>query len=138
MILGWAVLPGGPVFWTLVTLGLLLMPTYSQLAFLAAPYPSRAKLARLWRERASEFVSGHLHVFVMLVFLPHQAIVMLDAIVRTLIRLVVTHSRLLQWETAAESELGIKKSLVETYLEATPVISLAVALLLARGSPSAS
>ncbi len=137
LILGWSVLPGGPVFWTLVTLGLLLMPTYSQLLFSLLQIHRGQNWSGFWRERANELVSGHLHVFVMLVFLPHQAIVMMDAIVRTLIRLVVTHSKMLQWETAAESELGTRKSLVETYLEATPALSLGVALMLALVRPKA-
>ncbi|MGO8792220.1 MAG: glucoamylase family protein [Terriglobia bacterium] len=137
LILGWAILPGGPVYWTLVTLGLLLMPTYSQLLFAFL----RIRRDQNWRgflqERADDLVSGHLHVFVMLVFLPHQALVMMDAILRTLTRLTVTHSNLLEWETAAESELGKKKSLVETYLAVTPYISLATALFLAVVRPAA-
>ena len=137
LILGWAVLPGGPVYWTLVTLGLLLMPTYSQLLFALIRVRPGQNWGGFLRERANDLVSGHLQVFVMLVFLPHQALVMLDAIVRTLTRLTVTHSNLLEWETAAESELGKKKSLVETYLALTPCVSLAIGLFLAVVRPSA-
>jgi hypothetical protein len=137
LILGWAVLPGGPVFWTLVTLAMLLMPTYSQFVFSLLHIHRGMNWRGFWRERANELVSGHLHVFVMLVFLPHQALVMMDAIVRTLIRMAFTHEKLLQWETAAESELGAKKSLVESYLELTPVLSLAIGLFLALLRPKA-
>jgi cyclic beta-1,2-glucan synthetase len=137
LILGWAVLPGGPVYWTLVTLGLLLMPTYSQLAFALLRVRRGQNWAGFLRERVNDLVSGHLQVFVMLVFLPHQAVVMLDAITRTLVRVIVTHSNMLEWETAAESELGEKKSLVETYLSLTPCISLSIGLLLAVVRPSA-
>ena len=137
LILGWAVLPGGPVYWTLVTLGLLLMPTYSQLVFALLRIRLRQNWGGFLRERANDVVSGHLQVFVMLVFLPHQALVMLDAIFRTLARLTVTHSNLLEWETAAESELGKKKSLVETYLALTPCLSLAIGLFLAVVRPAA-
>jgi hypothetical protein len=137
LILGWAVLPGGPVYWTLVTLGLLLMPTYSQLLFAFLRIRQKQNWSGFLRERADDLVSGHLQVFVMLVFLPHQALVMLDAILRTLARLTLTHSKLLEWETAAESELGEKKSLVDTYLALTPCLSLATGLLLAVVRPSA-
>ena len=137
LILGWAILPGGPVYWTLVTLGLLLMPTYSQLLFAFLRIRKGQNWGGFLRERANDLVSGHLHVFVMLVFLPHQALVMMDAILRTLTRLTVTHSNLLEWETAAESELGKKKSLVETYLVLTPCVSLATALFLAVIRPTA-
>ena len=137
LILGCAILPGGPVYWTLVTLGLLLMPTYSQLLFALLQIRKGQNWSGFLRERANELLSGHLHVFVMIVFLPHQALVMLDAIVRTLNRLIVTKSKLLQWETAAESELGTKKSLVETYLAFTPALSLATAVFLAWVRPDA-
>ncbi len=137
LILGWAVLPGGPVYWTLVTLGLLLMPTYSQLLFALLRFRPGKNWRGFLRERANDLVTGHLQVFVMLVFLPHQALVMLDAIVRTLVRLILTHSNLLEWETAAESELGERKSLVETYLALTPCLSLATGLFLAAVRPSA-
>jgi hypothetical protein len=137
LILGWAVLPGGPVYWTLVTLGLLLVPTYSQLLFALLRIRPGLNWSGFLRERVNDLVSGHLQVFVMLVFLPHQALVMLDAIFRTLIRLILTHSNLLEWETAAESEMGERKSLVETYLALTPCLSLATGLFLAAVRPAA-
>ena len=59
-----------------------------------------------------------------------------DAVVRSIIRMTVTHERLLEWETAAEAELNSqKKSPVETYLEITPWLSLGVGLLLAFVRP---
>ena len=137
LILGWAVLPGGPVYWTLVTLGLLLMPTYSQLLFALLRFRPGGNWRGFLQERMNDLVTGHLQVFVMLVFLPHQALVMLDAIIRTLVRLILTHSNLLEWETAAESELGERKSLVETYLALTPCLSLAIGLFLAAVRPAA-
>ena len=136
LILGWAVLPGGPVYWTLVTLALLLMPTYSQLFFALLRIRKGQNWSGFLRARANDLVTGHLHVFVMLVFLPLQALVMLDAIIRTLARLTLTHSNLLEWETAAEAELGKKKTLVETYLTVTPWIALAIGLALAAVRPA--
>ena len=136
LILGWSVLPGRPAYWTLVTLALLLMPTYSHLLFSLLGIRKGQNWGGFLRERANDLVTGHLHVFVMLVFLPYQAMVMLDAIIRTLIRLTLTHSNLLEWETAAEAELGKKKTPVETYLTLTPWISLAIGLTLAAVRPT--
>ena len=42
---------------------------------------------------------------------------MMDAILRTLTRLTLTHSNLLEWETVAEAESGKKKTPVETLPE---------------------
>ena len=137
LIMGWAVLPGGALFWTFVTLGLLLVPTYLQLFFALFNIRRGQNWNGFLRERANELVTGHLQVFVMLVFLPHQALVMIDAILRTLTRLTVTHSNLLEWETMAEAESGKKKKTpVETYLAFTPWISLAIGLTLAAVRPA--
>lgn len=44
--------------------------------------------------------------------LPHRSILMIDAIVRTLWRMKVSHRRLLQWESAAAAERRLKNDLV--------------------------
>jgi cyclic beta-1,2-glucan synthetase len=51
-------------------------------------------------------------------------LVSLDAVVRTLIRRLVTRQRLLEWETAAEAEAGgSKRTPVDTYLNWMPLIA---------------
>ena len=46
-----------------------------------------------------------------LAFLPHQAQLMLDAIVRTLVRVLITRKNLLEWVTAADMELALKNDM---------------------------
>ena len=43
-------------------------------------------------------------IFITFAFLPYDAFVSLDAIVRTLLRLLVTRKRLLEWRTSSDSE----------------------------------
>src|SRR2546422_9067234 len=43
--------------------------------------------------------------------LTHQAWLMSDAIVRTLVRVYVTHRRLLEWVTAAQAKAGLRLDL---------------------------
>ena len=69
-----------------------------------------------------------------LVLLPHQAYVMLDAVLRTLTRVFVTHRQLLEWETAASAEGRLRKGKWD-YLRAmwaapaaTSVLVVAIAL----------
>ncbi len=76
-------------------------------------------------------------MLVFLAFLPHQAMVTLDAIVRTVFRLTVTKRKLLEWETAAQSEMENKKQTpVDRYLEWTPLIVLLIASGLAYFRPT--
>jgi len=138
LLAGWFFFPGGPLYWTLVTLALLLMPTYVQLFFALMRMKGADNLKGFLKERANDFATGHLQVFVMLVFLPHMAFVMLDAIIRTITRLTITHRNLLEWETAAEAEMGTgKRTAVERYLDLTPLFAAVAAGSLAFLRPSA-
>ena len=138
LLAGWFVFPGGAFYWTVITLALLLAPTYVQIFFSLLQIELTVNLKGFLKERANAFVTGHLQVFVMLVVLPHKAFVMLDAIVRTLARLTFTHKNLLEWETAAEAEAGTrKKTAVEVYLDITPWFALTAGLSLALVRPSA-
>ena len=61
----------------------------------------------------------------------------IDAIARSIVRMTVTHERLLEWETAAEAESNYgKKTPVETYLQLTPWIAFLVGVLIALERPA--
>jgi cyclic beta-1,2-glucan synthetase len=60
----------------------------------------RAYYQGVWRDAVTAFEQ----YFLGIVFLPHQAAVSADAIVRTLWRLLVTHRNLLEWQTASQVE----------------------------------
>ena len=76
-----------------------------------------------------DFFTSHISIVLNIAFLAHQALVAIDAIVRTVIRSTITHSRLLEWETATEAELGIsKRTPVDMYLDWVPLVSILVGL----------
>jgi cellobiose phosphorylase len=66
-------------------------------------------------------------IFLTLAFLPYDAFISLDAIGRTLLRLLVTHKRLLEWQTSSDSERTTRANLTGFY--ATMWIEPFVALL---------
>lgn len=71
--------------------------------------------------------SRHLgQLFLTLSFLPYDAFISLDAIARTLLRLLVTHKRLLEWQTSSESERKMRADLTGFYatMWISPVVSL--------------
>ena len=124
---GWFYLPGGPVYWTIVPLLLFFFPTLIQLVF---------SVGRAWmseREGAvSQALSGTGQAAVVtllnLSFLPHQTLLAIDAIVRSLIRRFITGERLLEWETAAEAETQSKRvTPVDRYLAMMPFIACGLA-----------
>jgi cyclic beta-1,2-glucan synthetase len=137
LVAGWLGLPGGALYWTLITLLLMFLPTIMQLGF---------GLGRAWfseapggvGEAVDGFWLGCLITLLNLVFLPHQTMLALDAIVRSLVRRFITGERLLEWETAAEAEAATgKKTPVDRYLSATPAFSLAIAVVVAFLQPHA-
>jgi len=71
-----------------------------------------------------------------LVFLPHEALSALDAIIRTLYRLTVSKRRMLMWETAERADRSGRGGLPSYLLRMWPVIPLGLGMLaLAIWSP---
>ena len=76
--------------------------------------------------------------FVTIVFLPYDAFISLDAIGRTLLRLWFTHQRLLEWQTAGDTERAACANLTAFYrtMLISPVVALVSGLVLAASQPS--
>ena len=136
---GWFWLPGGPAFWTAVAVGMWSIPRFPDLGFALLGVPHRWRSVPAWlSETGRRFFDSALVTMCSLIFLLHQALASMDAIVRSIGRVFVTRKKLLQWETAAEAEVaGRPKSAVDRYLEWTPWISIALALALWRLRPEA-
>jgi cyclic beta-1,2-glucan synthetase len=126
---GWLILRGDPLYWTLASLSMLLLPVYASLLFACLRAPVRSVLLGAWaKDTASAFLKGHVQAFLHIVFLLHQAMLSLDAIGRSMARLFVTRKRLLEWETAAEAEnMQRRTAAVDKYLAWSPAIALALA-----------
>jgi cyclic beta-1,2-glucan synthetase len=129
LIAGWLGLRGGPLYWTIVTLVLMFLPSFVQLVFsvgraLASDVPG------LVGDAWTGFLQSCFLTIQNLIFLPHSTMLSLDAIVRALIRRFVTGQKLLEWETAAEVESGTRKlTPVDRYLAWTPAFAIVVAAL---------
>jgi cyclic beta-1,2-glucan synthetase len=130
LVLGWFVLPGAPGYWTLAAIAILFAPTWCEfvLELIRAAIEQKAAIAR---DGLDTVVAANINVFLTLTFLAHQMLISLDAVVRTLVRRMVTQQRLLQWETAAEAEIGgEKRTWLDRYLDWTPALALGLGVLL--------
>ncbi|MFZ0967498.1 MAG: glucoamylase family protein [Candidatus Acidiferrales bacterium] len=136
LVCGWLVLPGKALYWTLATLALIALPSFLHTAIAIVKARRALFSPEFWWNTISDLVSANLRLFFRLTFLCHQSLVTLDAVVRTIIRMTVTHRRMLNWETAAEAEFAAEKtSPVEVYLDWTPLLSLGIAALIAAFRP---
>jgi cyclic beta-1,2-glucan synthetase len=136
-IAGWIALPGSPIYWTVLTLAILFAPP----AFNFAVAAGRAAFARSFaqaRDACTSLGTALTSVFLFLTFLVHDALVSLDAAVRSTYRRAITRERLLEWETAAEAELESgKRTSIDLYMALTTVIAIAIGVLLLLVRPSA-
>ncbi|HVU46544.1 MAG TPA: glucoamylase family protein [Terracidiphilus sp.] len=123
-VAGWIWIPGGPLYWTIVPLVLLIMPALVQFCFNLGRAVASGN-----RDRIAEAFIGlgrtALLTLLRLVFLVHQTLLALDAIVRSLVRRFITGERLLEWETAAQAEQRTgSRTAVDRYLAIMPLIAV--------------
>jgi cyclic beta-1,2-glucan synthetase len=136
-VLGWLVLPGNPLYWTLATIAILFVPAWCWCGFQLV----RAALERNWATASGAIeglFSANFGVLLNLIFLAHQMLLSLDAMIRALVRRLVTGQRLLEWETAAQAELGLRRRTpLDVYLDWQPALACGLAILLWFARPSA-
>jgi cyclic beta-1,2-glucan synthetase len=140
LLLGsWFFLPGFADYWTVAAVGMLFIPAFSSLLFALLRIPLHARYLPAWaRSTASTFLDGIGMSLFSLTFLLHQALLSVDAVTRSIRRLLITRRNLLEWETAAEAETdGRPKARVDVYLEWTPWIAIALGIALRLVRPSA-
>jgi cyclic beta-1,2-glucan synthetase len=138
LLCAWFFFPGKALYWTLATLAVVVLPTYVQFTMSLLRAGKALFTANFWRTFGSDFGIAQANLFLRIANLCHQSLVTVDAVVRSIVRMTVTHERLLEWETAAEAEMNAqKKTPVELYLEITPWLSLGVGLILAFVRPGA-
>ena len=113
----------------LATLFILFIPSLLNLVFSsirAVVYSQKGVTLQL----LGDLLQGVGFTFLNLVFLPHQMLLSIDAIVRALVRRFVTGQRLLEWETAAEAESATRRTTpVDRYLKATAPLAIGLTVL---------
>ena len=138
LLLGWTLL-SAPLAWTFSVVAIVLLP------------PLMASLVGLGRRPGDVLLSQHLaaegrsaarHIAqaaFALACLPYEAVFSLDAIVRTVVRMLVTHRRLLEWSPSSEGARTGRTDLVAFWrtMWVAPVIAVGAAIGLSRAQPGA-
>jgi len=108
LVVAW-VMPGtSPAMWSAFILATVAVP--SLLPVLGGLIPHRRGISKRSHVRAigRDVVLAASQVGLTITMLPYQAWLMGDAIVRTLVRVYVTHRTLLEWTTAAQAKAGLR------------------------------
>ena len=127
-LFGWFV-TDHPYLWTLAAICILFVPAWVEFCFGL----TRAVIARrvgVARDAAGNLFATNFSVLLTLTLLAHQTLLSLDAVARALVRRLVTRERLLEWETAAEAELGERRTAIDRYLDWMPLLGVGLGLLL--------
>ena len=128
LALGWTTLPGSAWVWSLAAIVVLAFPLGLQLVgILLDLLQSRTPWAAFRRTRQS-LPATIGQIALAAVFLPNQAILAVDAIARTLYRLFVSRHCLLEWETAAATEVRLGTGLGQFIRSMWQAVALTTAL----------
>ena len=116
LILAFTVLSGDPWVWVgMISLSLILPMVLCMLSRLFVEGDERGNVGQDLLTLVTQFA-------LQFMFLPYQALVMFDAILRSLYRQFVSHRNLLEWETAADTEKRIDVSIKSMSSTMWPVI----------------
>lgn len=135
LVSGWLLLPGSPLAWTFIALAPYLLQIL--LNFMSEVHRSVVDPSSNGKTRPVGLAA--LRSLFEIIFLPHEALINLDAIITTLIRLYVTHRNMLEWTTAAHTvRLFGKRLRVRSAWQAmivAPVFSVALGLIISSTAP---
>ncbi len=137
-VLGWLLAPH-PLGWTLWVLSTLLVAPLVAALTALADKPRELPLRAHLRHRLGAAGRDLARVALAAAFLPHEAFYSLDAIARTLWRMLATRRHMLQWNPSSEVErtLGSGPGTALLMMWPAPAFALAVAAALARLQPAA-
>jgi cyclic beta-1,2-glucan synthetase len=137
LLAGWTLPSVSPFLWTGFVLATFAFPPL--LPFMTDLFPRRSGISKrsYVRTLVSDLRLAGWHVALGVILLAHQAWLMTDAILRTLLRVYVTHRHLLEWVTAAQAKAGAILSLGAMYqrMSGAVVLALGAAMLVAFTRP---
>jgi cyclic beta-1,2-glucan synthetase len=115
LVAGWTLPLQAALLWTAFILATIALPTL--LPVVAAIVPRRAGITARSHLRAlgKDLWQAAQQMIFQIIFLSHQAWLMVDAISRTLFRLFASHRNLLEWITAAQASLSTRPDFADVY-----------------------
>ncbi|HEY6047159.1 MAG TPA: glucoamylase family protein [Pyrinomonadaceae bacterium] len=111
LLAGWTILPGGALWWELFVLLTLAFPVYAHVTSGLLIHPRGVPWTSHFWSIWGDLRTNTAQIALEIVFLAHQAVLMVDAIARTAYRRWISKRHLLEWVTAASSESASKHDL---------------------------
>jgi cyclic beta-1,2-glucan synthetase len=125
-IVGWLLLFHSALIWTIFLVLTLVLPPMLPVIMEVVPRRPGISLQNHLRSLGEDFALGLLQSAFLLTFLAHQAWFMVDAVGRTLYRLLISRRRLLEWTTAAEANENAQFDKRPLWIQVTASLAFAV------------
>jgi cyclic beta-1,2-glucan synthetase len=123
---GWMMPPAVALIWTTWVVVLLALPRLLPLPFGIVPAKSDVTLQSHFAALGNETLTALGQTALSMILLADTAASMVDAIVRTIWRLSVSHRNMLEWVTAAHSGGSARPSMLAQYAAMAPGVMLGV------------
>jgi cellobiose phosphorylase len=139
LLLGsWLLVPELGGLGLLLVVGIIALPSVLAASVNTLRKPNDLPWTMHLREVAGSGARQLGQIFLTLAFLAYDAFISVDAIGKTLVRLLVTHKRLLEWQTSSDSERTTRADLADFYatMWIAPGIALATGLFLVVRHPA--
>ncbi|MGL4294462.1 MAG: DUF3131 domain-containing protein, partial [Aestuariivirga sp.] len=124
LFFGWMLPLPQATMWTALTVAMLSLPRFLSLPFDIVPARAGVTMRSHFAAVGSDTLTALGQMAVSLVLLADTAATMIDAILRTVWRLAVSHRHLLEWLTAAQAGSSSRPGLLGQYLSMLPGLSL--------------
>ena len=129
LVAGWTLLPGSPLAWSVGVLGLIAAPWIVALLLALVRPPLDKSWRAYYAAVGRDAITSAQQAALTIVFLPHQALISVDAIIRTLWRVLVSRRHLLEWRTASQTELSTGSAAADVWRVMWPTTLLAFGIL---------
>ncbi len=129
LVMGW--LCGAAAFATIVVGSVLVVPAVLTAAVGLSRRPEERPIGAHLREIARGFVQQLARELFSFACLPYDAVLSLDAIGRTILRLLITRRRMLQWRTMSDAHRHARSGLVGAY------VTMGISVIVVAGAATA-
>jgi len=135
LLAGWWFHPELALRWTVLALLALAAPWIISIVLAALRPPLDKSWRAYYAAVARDMVSSVQQLALAVIFLPHQAWISADGIVRTLWRLFISKRKFLEWQTASQAERRLRRSAFIAWRGMWPVTAAALMLATAAFAP---
>ncbi|WP_370551242.1 GH36-type glycosyl hydrolase domain-containing protein [Glaciimonas sp. PAMC28666] len=129
LILGWTIF-NAPFFWTVTVVGIIVLPYMIGSVLDLVRKPKDVLLRQHLKAVLDSGVNYLIQALLTLAFLPYEACYNIDAILRTLWRMLISHRRMLEWNPSSEISRHGTNDVLSSFRAMWMAPMLAVAILI--------